>query len=113
MGTDGEPVTFNPIGHHNKPFKGTFNGQNHAIKNMYQNGWALGYEWGVYGSIGLFGGLENATVKNLIIEGAECFVEGGDVGGMTGSAEGNCTFDNVKIIDSTFAITAYIFLLYK
>ena len=103
MGADGEPVTFNPIGHHNSPFSGTFDGQGYTIKNMYQSGWALGYEWGRYGSIGLFGGLKNATIKNLTIENAECFVEGGDVGALTGSAEGDCTFDNIKVVNCVFA----------
>ena len=103
MGTDGEPVSFNPIGNYNKPFSGTFDGQGYTIKNMYQSGWAFGFEWGVYGSIGLFGGLENATVKNLTIEKAECYVEGGDVGAITGSAEGNCEFTNISVKSSTFA----------
>ena len=53
MGTDDEPVTFNPIGANTSYFKGTFDGQGHTIKNMYQSGWALGYDWYNYGTIGL------------------------------------------------------------
>ena len=51
-----------------EPFKGTFDGQGHAIKGIYQSGWDMGYEWGQYGSIGLFAELEGATVKNVVIE---------------------------------------------
>jgi len=97
-----EPMTFTPIG--NKAiFEGTFDGQGHTISDLYQSGWALGYEWGAYGSVGLFGEIKNATVKNLTISGAECFVEGGDVGGITGSATGTCVFENITITDSAFA----------
>ena len=97
-----EPKSFDPIGD-DSPFSGTFDGQGHTIENLYQSGWAFGYEWGRYGSIGLFGELESATVKNVTISGAESFVEGGDVGGITGSATGNCVFENITLEDSVFA----------
>ena len=102
---DGDPVTFRPIGDksYNGVFKGTFDGQGHTIKNLYQNGWDLGYEWGKYGSYGLFGNIESATIKNLVISGAESYIEGGDVGGITGSAKGTCVFENIEIKDSVFA----------
>ena len=103
MGEDGEPVSFNAIGGNDYVFEGIFDGQDHTIKNMYQSGWAFGYEWGSYGSIGLFESINNATVKNLTIEGAECLVEGGDVAGITGSATGTCVFENITITDSVFA----------
>lgn len=103
MGTDGEPVTFNPIGANNSYFKGTFDGQGHTIKNMYQSGWALGYDWYNYGTIGLFAYLWDATVKDLTIENAECFVEGGNVAAIAGCAWGNCTFENITVKNSTFA----------
>ncbi len=103
MGEDGEPVTFNPIGANTSYFKGTFDGQGHTIKNMYQSGWALGYDWYNYGTIGLFAYLWNATVKNLTIEDAECFVEGGNVASIAGCAWGDCTFENITVKNSTFA----------
>jgi len=103
MGTGGEPVSFNPIGANSAYFKGTFDGQGHTIKNMYQSGWALGYDWYNYGSIGLFAYLWNATVKNLTIENAECLVEGGNVAGIAGCAWGDCTFENITIKNSTYA----------
>lgn len=98
---DGDPATFRPIGdtqyNGGKPFKGTFDGQGHTIKNLYQNGWDLGYNWDVYGSYGLFGKLENATVKNVVIEGSESYIEGGDVSFIAGSATGTCVFENITI----------------
>ena len=100
---NGEPVSFNPIGDSTHPFKGTFDGQGHTIENLYQSGWAFGYEWGSYGSVGLFGNVDNATIKNVVISGAESFVEGGDVGGVVGSATGTCVFEDITITDSDFA----------
>lgn len=98
----GERVTFDPIGD-KSAFEGTFDGQNHTIENLYQNGWALGYEWGAYGSVSLFGEVENATIKNLTMSGSESLVEGGDVAGITGSATGTCIFENITIEDSDIA----------
>ena len=91
-----EPTSFDPIGD-DIPFKGTFDGQNYTISNLYQSGWDFGYEWGEYGSIGLFGNLDSATVKNLTVADATARIEGGDIGGITGSATGNCTFENITI----------------
>ena len=102
MGANGEPVTFDPIGD-KVAFEGTFDGQGHTVANLYQSGWALGYEWGSYGSIGLFGEVNGATIKNVTISGAETFVEGGDVGGIVGSATGDCVFENITIADSDIA----------
>ncbi len=101
----GEPVSFAPIGGNgdDNAFSGTFDGQGHTISGLYQSGWAFGYEWGSYGSVGLFGELKDATVKNVTISGAESLVEGGDVGGVAGSASGNCVFENVTVENSVFA----------
>ena len=101
---NGERVTFNPIGNNSAAvFDGTFDGQYHTIKNLYQSGWALGYEWGKSGYIGLFSYVWNATVKNLTIENAESFVEGGITAGIAGCAYGDCTFENITIKNSKFA----------
>ena len=80
-----------------EPFKGTFDGNGHTISNIQQSGWDFGYEWGQYGSIGLFSELEGATVKNVVLEGFDCAVEGGDVSFIAGSATGDCTFENITI----------------
>ncbi|MBQ2023597.1 MAG: hypothetical protein II212_01445, partial [Alistipes sp.] len=98
---DGDPATFRPIGDTKygakNPFKGTFDGQGHTIRNLYQNGWDLGYQWGNTGSYGLFGTLEDATVKNVVIEGSESYIEGGNVAFIAGSAKGDCVFENITI----------------
>ncbi|MBR0340251.1 MAG: hypothetical protein IIX40_08645 [Alistipes sp.] len=105
---DGDPISTQPIGRidytrDNKSFKGTFDGQGHTIKNLYQNGWALGYELGRYGAVGLFSRVEDATIKNLVIEGAEILVEGGNVSAVAANAVGNCTFENITIKNSQLA----------
>ena len=82
------------------PFKGTFDGQGYTVKGLYQSGWDMGYEWGKYGSLGLFSSLENATVKNVVLEGMEAQVEGGDIAFIAGSAEGTCVFENITIKNS-------------
>ena len=102
---DGDPLTFRPIGDHSKngTFEGIFNGNDKTIFNIYQNGWDLGYEWGAYGSYGLFGNLNDATIKNLTLSGGESYIEGGDVSFVAGSATGTCVFENITIKDSIAA----------
>ena len=81
-------------------FEGIFDGEGHTISNIYQSGWDFGYEWGQYGSIGLFSSLNNATVKNVVIDGFEAQVEGGDISFIAGSATGTCVFENITIKNS-------------
>ena len=102
---DGDPLTFRPIGDHSKDgtFEGVFDGNGKTISNLYQNGWDLGYEWGAYGSYGLFGNVNNATVKNLTLSGGESYIEGGDTSFVAGSATGTCVFENITIEDSISA----------
>ena len=101
---NGERISFATIGTCSKtvknPFKGTFDGAGHTIKNIYQNGWDFGYEMGKWGSLGLFGKLENATVKNVTLEGFELRVEKGNCGGIAGNAAGDCTFENITVKNS-------------
>lgn len=104
LGTDenGENISNNPIGRDPETgdvcaFKGTFDGQGHSIKNLYQSGWAFNYMWGQYGSIGLFSELESATVKNVTLDGFEAKIEGGDIAFIAGSATGTCVFENITI----------------
>ena len=102
---DGDPLTFRPIGDHSKggTFEGVFDGNGKTISNIYQNGWDLGYQWGVYGSYGLFGNINNATIKNLTLTGGESYIEGGDVSFVAGSATGTCVFENITIENSSIA----------
>lgn len=101
VNASGEAISFDPIGD-KSPFAGTLDGQGHTISNIYQSGWDFGYEWGAYGSIGLFGELQGATIKNVTIDGFDCQIEGGDIGGITGSATGACVFENITIKNSKF-----------
>ncbi|MFA6779777.1 MAG: leucine-rich repeat protein, partial [Paludibacteraceae bacterium] len=57
------------------PFQGSFDGGGHTIDNLYINA--------IYFNHGLFGKIENATVKNLSLTNA--YIEGyGYLGGITG-----------------------------
>ena len=113
-------VNFDPIGwgydykDHNrddvpgKTFKGTFDGGNYYIYNLYQNGWDLeeatktDYTYTNCG-FGLFASATDAIIKNLRISGAEIVVECVEAGIVVGLAQGNCEFENIKIFDSKIA----------
>ena len=113
-GTDaeGNPLSFNPIGFKwisakddegnsiGKNFQGTFDGQNHTIENLYQNGWAMGLSYSNAGG-GLFAGIYNATIKNLTMKGADIVMEAVPMGTVAAYAYGECTFDNIRITEST------------
>ena len=94
--------TFRPIGDKTS-FNGTFDGGNHTISGLYISGWDLDYYWGSYGCAGLFGTVENATIKNLTVTDVEIQVEGGDVAAIAGHAIGNCIFENITVTDSKIA----------
>lgn len=74
------------------PFKGTFDGQGYQIDHLVING-------GNTQCVGLFGNLQGATVKNLIL-GENCSISGGTnrVGGIAGMISGDSgqstTIDN-------------------
>ena len=71
---NGESVSWTRIGNDSKPFTGTFDGADHTISGLYidsTEGWQ-----------GLFGYVENGTIKNLTVKGT---VSGkGYVGGIVG-----------------------------
>lgn len=98
--TNGEPISFEPIGSYRKdtPFKGIFDGQGHTIANLSQNTWALdnGYYYGDLG-LGLFGMVEDATVKNFTIDGASISGESAICGTIAGGAYGDMTFENITV----------------
>lgn len=100
---NGDRVSFNPIGYgYNTVFKGTFDGQNHTIGNLYQNGWALGYDYSTEGG-GLFASVVDATIKNVNIDNAEIVMECIDMGVLVGYSYGNCTYENITVSNSTIA----------
>ncbi len=88
---------FPPIGTGSNAFAGTFDGNFKTLSGIEQNGWYFGYQWGQYGSLGLFGGINGATIKNLTVKDFVLEIEGGDVAAIAGSAEGECTFENIKV----------------
>ena len=98
-----EPMCFEPIGSYRKDleFKGTFDGQGHTISNMSQNTWALdnGYYYNDCG-MGLFGAVVDATIKNLIVDGANISGEYGLCGTVAAVARGECTFENIAVKNS-------------
>lgn len=100
---NGERISFDPIGYgYNVVFKGTFDGQGHTIKNLYQNGWALGLDYSTEGG-GLFASVVDATIKDLTIDSAEIVMECIDMGTLVGYSYGNCTYENITIKDSVIA----------
>lgn len=53
-----------PIGNSTNKFQGTFDGQNHVVKNLVVNGGSNSY-------VGLFGFTTNGEIKNLVVENAK------------------------------------------
>ena len=109
---------FDPIGfgytygdkYNGQAFMGTFDGANHTIYNLYQNCWELDPDKSAYSTYtystagaGLFASVENATIKNLAMCGAEIVFECVDMGIVVGYAQGNCHFENIVITNSNIA----------
>lgn len=97
----GGTLSFNPIGYsysykNGQVFKGTFDGQNHIIFNLYVNGWDLGLSYSMAGG-GFFASVEDATIKNVTFNNANIVMECIEQGVVTGLAAGNCTFENINI----------------
>lgn len=85
-----------------KTFEGTFDGQDHAIFNLYQNGWDIGLSYTNAGG-GLFASVHNATIKNLMMVNAEIIMECVEQGVIAGLAQGNCIFENINIYGCSVA----------
>ncbi len=107
LGGETHPYVFYPIGYNSStyevhPFKGTFDGQGHAIDDLYQNTWNIkgNYDKGYYNeSLGLFALLENATVKNLVLDHFKMEGEFAPTGCVAGCAKGG-TFENITVFSS-------------
>ena len=101
---------FEPIGSYrnDKAFKGTLDGQGHTISNLSQNTWALnnGYYYGDLG-LGLFGLVEDATIKNLTMDGADISGESALVGIVAATAYGDMVFENITVKNSQGADYQY------
>ena len=88
-------------------FEGTFDGAGHTVANIYQNTWDMfgDYNNGYSGTpnyykdgMGLFGWVNNATVKNLTVAN---FTSDGEFActGVICSGADNSTFENIAIVD--------------
>lgn len=105
-----DPIGYNYVHLGGQAFMGTFDGANHTIYNLYQNGWDLdpdkeNYSTYTYSTAGggLFASVKDATIKNLAISGANIVFECVDMGIVVGYAQGTCYFDNIVVTDSTIA----------
>ena len=85
-------MTWTPIGKtFVAAFKGSFDGNGHKISGMNVSD----KDNSVYAYYGLFGCLDDATVKNLTVEGeVYCSETSGYAGGIAGSAVGNTVVEN-------------------
>lgn len=97
----------NSNGVEGRAFKGTFDGQNHTIFGLNQNGWDLGLSYCTLGG-GLFASIAGtaespAVVRNLTISGANVIMECVEQGVLVGLSQGTCTYDNIKIYNSKVA----------
>ena len=100
---DLQGVDWKPIGQTGATqFLGTFDGDNHTIRNLKINNTDVGGNC----STGLFGWLNNATVKNLTIDGST--VSGHhNVGVIAGYLEtSGCTIDNCHVLNATISCTS-------
>ena len=86
-------IAMQPLNCWDTPFYGVFDGQGHAIKNLYIN-----FTDHTNGRCGLFNTLANATIKNLKIEGGEIRTDDQFMGGIAGNVAANgAVIDNVAI----------------
>ena len=96
---------FVPIGGVDKgvAFEGVFDGGDHTIYGLTQNGWDLGYSYGQTAGMGLFGWVGDATIKNLKIDDAEISMEAVVMGTVAGYAAGDCTFKDITVTNTQLA----------
>ena len=78
-GSTGDAVSFSPIGTGTFPFKGIFDGNGYTIRGIYINSTDSA-------DVGLFGSIDNATIKDVSISNS--YISGnGTVGGICGTAK--------------------------
>ncbi len=115
----GELLTMMPVGFSTfVPFKGTFDGNGYTIKNIFQGMWdALGMPVTLYKDgdrkityenfvrLGVFGVVEDATIKNLTVDNisfnTECVT-----GGVAGQANGSFVFEDITVKNSVVGSSA-------
>ena len=100
-----KPLDFTGDTYHNKinigssehHFKGTFDGQGYSITGLWGDAQTAVNN-------GLFGVMDGATVKNLIIKGAD--YRSNQYGGILAAQAKNSTIQNVTIIDSSCKVAS-------
>ncbi len=99
-----EQLSMMPVGYSSyTPFKGTFDGQGHTIKNLFQGGWDLfGLDYNNAVKLGVFGNVTDATIKNLVVDNFT-FNAQMTLGGVAGITRGTSVFENIIIKNSTIA----------
>lgn len=81
----GAAIPWTPTGNDMAAFEGNFDGNGHTVSGIYINSSSNGQ--------GLFGRINDATVKNLGVTGS--YISGGNiVGGVTGGAGGDSRLEN-------------------
>ena len=98
-------TTFAPIGASDKPFNGTFNGQNHTISNLAMNLGESGSYAGLFAHIGASGTANRAHFLNLYLSGFNVIAYNW-VGGLAGRSS-NALIDNIHIANSTVKSEQY------
>ena len=96
--TDYYPYYFTPIGNRNNPFKGTFDGKNWTISGLFDIDC-----WHDWHSVGVFGYVYNATIKNLNVDNCYVYSEFCRIGLIACNATGDCIFDNLAIHNNYLA----------
>ena len=90
-------TNWSPIGNGDFPFEGVFDGRGYTIKNFNYVA-----DEPVY-FVGFFGCVQNATIKNLVMENiylefaSETAGVGGTIGGVVGGLYGNCVLENITV----------------
>ena len=83
---------FKPVGGTAVAFSGVFDGCGHTISGLTVSGTS---------KAALFGALENATVKNLVIDGAHISAAGSYAGVMAGQLNSDTVISNITVTNST------------
>ena len=97
--TQARAITSNwtPLGTENIPFEGVFDGRGYSIKNFNYVA-----DEPVY-FVGFFGCVQNATIKNLVMENinlefaSETAGVGGTIGGVVGGLYGTSVLENITV----------------
>lgn len=82
---------WDPIGKQEAPFTGSLDGQGHTIKNMWMKRPSTN-------GVGLFGYIQNATLKGVVLEISDNGISGGQyVGGICGYASGYSSISKCSV----------------